>query len=262
MNIQTNIIVSLTTVPNRLMEKRTTAGSRLGLKTILEQTYSNYEVHFNIPYYYKLDNTKIIIPEWLMAFTEEYPHLKIFRTDDFGPITKILPTLERINDPETILIVVDDDLYYMDGLVEAHINGRKKYAHAALGFAGMSSIDGSCHFCTTLSQDTRVKILEGYKSVSYKRSFFDLEELKKYFVPLSWNDDLILSAYMGYKNIPKIVLSYEKDTDFSPRVESFPVISHTPIERGGCYMFRHNEELQKISDQNINNFYKLGYLER
>jgi len=262
MNITNNIIVSLTTVPNRLMEERETAGSRLGLKTILEQNYNSYEVHFNIPYYYKVDNTKIIVPDWLNEFSDKYNNLKIFRTDDYGPITKILPTLERINDPETILIVVDDDLYYMDGLIEAHINGRSKYPNAALGFAGMSSLDGSCHFCTTLKQDTRVKILEGYKSVSYKRSFFDIHELKKDFIPLSWNDDLILSAYMGYKNIPKIVLSYEYDTDFSPRVESFPVIGHTPIERGGCYEFRHNEELQKFSDENINNFYKQGYLER
>lgn len=261
-NIKNSIIITLTTVPNRLMEPKDHMGTRLGLKTILDQRYNDYEIHFNIPYYYKVDNTEIFLPDWLIEFTKQYSNLKIFRTEDFGPITKILPTLERIDDPETILIVVDDDLYYMDGLIEAHVNGRLKYPNCAIGFAGMSALDSSCHFCTTLKKDTRVKILEGYKSVSYKRSFFDLDELKRDFIPLSWNDDLILSAYMGYKNIPKIVLSYEKDTNFSPRVESFPVIGHTPIERGGCYTFRHNEELQKFSDTNINNFYKLGYLER
>jgi len=260
--MMSQVIVSLTTVPNRLMEPKDYMGTRLGLKTLLEQSYKNYEIHFNIPYFYERTGERLDIPGWLYDFEQSNSHLKIFRTDDFGPITKILPTLERINDPETILIIVDDDLYYMDGLIKSHINARSKYPNAALGFAGMSSLDGSCHFCTTLKYDTRVKILEGYKSVSYKRSFFDINELKKDFMPLSWNDDSILSAYMGYKNIPKIVLSYENDTDFSPRVESFPVIGHTPIERGGCYEFRHNEELQKFSDENINNFYKLGYLER
>jgi hypothetical protein len=78
----------------------------------------------------------------------------------------------------------------------------------------------------------------------------------------SWNDDLLLSAYMGYKNIQKIVVAYQKDTDFSPRVESFPVVGHTPVERGGCYQFRHDVEKQNQSEININNFYKLGYLER
>jgi len=258
----TNIIVSLTTIPNRLMETQDHMGTRLGLKTILNQLYSPYEIHFNIPYNYGINNEELSIPLWLSDFQSEYNNLKIFRTTDYGPITKIIPTLERIQDPDTIIIVVDDDLYYMDGLIDAHINARKKYPNYAIGYAGIGSLDGSCHFCTTLSKDTRVKVLEGYKSVSYLRSFFDLDEFKINFMNKSWNDDYVLSAYMGYKNIPKIVMSYENDTDFSPRVESFPVIGHTPIERGGCYEFRNNSDLQNESEININNFYKLGYLER
>jgi hypothetical protein len=257
-----NIIITLTTVPNRLLEPKDYMGTRLGLKTLLEQSYKPYKVHFNIPNFYKVNNEPITIPEWLEDYQKTYPHLEIYRTEDHGSITKILPTLERVDDPEAIIITADDDLYYMDGLIEEHLKGREKYPDAAIGFAGISSLDGSCHFCTTLQKDTRVKILEGYKTVSYKRKFFDLEELKKDFVGKSWRDDEILSAYMGYKNIPKIVLSYDKDTDFSPRVESFPVIGHTPVERGGCHEFRNSEESQAISESNINQFYKLGYLER
>jgi len=256
------VVVSLTTVPNRLMEPKDYMGTRLGLKTLLEQSYKNYEIHFNIPHSYKRTGEQLHIPDWLYDFEQSNPHLKIFRTKDLGSITKIIPTLERINDPDTIIIVADDDLYYMDGMIEAHLEARERYPNAAIGFAGMSALDGSCHFCTTLAKDTRVKILEGYKTVSYKRSFFDIEEFKTNFVSKSWNDDHTLSAYMGYKNIPKIVMSYENDTDFSPRVESFPVIGHTPIERGGCYEFRNNSDLQNESEININNFYKLGYLER
>jgi hypothetical protein len=237
-------------------------GTKIGLKTILEQSYSPYEIHFNIPYKYNFTNEELIIPDWLKDFESKYDHLKIFRTIDYGPITKIFPTLERIQDPDTIIIVVDDDLYYMDGLIEAHLEARIKYPNCAIGFAGLSAIDGSCHFCTTLQNDTIVKILEGYKSVSYLRSFFNLEELERDFMDKSWNDDLLLSAYMGYKNIQKIVVAYQKDTDFSPRVESFPVVGHTPVERGGCYQFRHDVEKQNQSEININNFYKLGYLER
>jgi len=258
----TPVIISLTTVPNRLMEPKDYMGSRLGLKTLLDQSYNGYEVHFNIPYTYKRTGEELIIPDWLNQFQQQYQHLKIFRTEDFGPVTKIIPTLERVNDPNTLIIVADDDLYYMDGLITAHIEARKKYPEYALGFAGLSALDGSCHFCTTLQQDTRVKILEGYKTVSYLRSFFDIDELKSNFLDKSWNDDMILSAYMGYKNIPKLVLSYEYDTDFRPRVESFPVIGHTPIERGGCHSFRDSKEEQEKSENNINEFYRFGYLER
>ena len=35
------VVVSLTTVPNRLMEPKDYMGTRLGLKTLLEQSYKN-----------------------------------------------------------------------------------------------------------------------------------------------------------------------------------------------------------------------------
>lgn len=257
-----NIILTLTTIPNRLLEPHEHMGCRHALQTIVEQSYTNYEIHFNIPYISKTDNFNIELPEWLIDMQQRYNHLKIFRCEDYGPITKILPTLERTNDPETIIIVVDDDLYYMNGLIEAHLAGREKYPNAALGFAGIGAIDGSCHFCTTIQKDTRVKILEGYKSVSYLRSFFDLDELKNNFLNKSWRDDETLSAYMGYKNIPKIVLSYDGDTDFRPRVESFPVINHVPVERGGCYIYRNSLEHDTLSQKSINEWYANGYLER
>lgn len=255
-----NIIITLTTIPNRLNEHTGHSAAQTALKTLLEQTYSPYELHFNVPVSYRGES--VVLPSWLAEYQSTYQHFHVFRTPDYGSITKILPTLQRVNDPEAIIIVADDDLYYMDGLINAHIDGRVKYPDAALGFAGMGSLDGSCHFCTTLQRDTRVKILEGYKTVSYVRKFFDLSELENNFLGKSWRDDETLSAYMGYKNIPKIVLSYSGDTDFRPRVESFPVIGHVPAERGGCHVFRNCTESQEKSEKHILEFYKLGYLER
>jgi hypothetical protein len=244
------------------MEPKEYMGARLGLKTLLEQSNVSYRVHFNVPNTYKLTGEPLHLPEWLNQYQIQYPHLEVYRTEDVGSITKILPTLERLTDPEDIIIVADDDLFYMDGMVEAHIKARQKYPDAAIGFAGMGALDGSCHFCTTLAKDTRVKILEGYKTVSYKRGFFDLQELKDQFLGKSWRDDETLSAYMGYKHIPKIVMSYEGDTDFTPRVESFPVIGHTPTERGGCWEYRNSDTWQQESEKSINEFYRIGYLER
>lgn len=255
------VVVTATTVPVRLADHNGSVSAKLSLETLLNQDYSDYELHLNVPYSYK--NILIDIPEWLHDMTRSYPNLKIYRCGDSGPITKILPTLERIVDYNTIIITADDDLYYMPGMIEAHIRGRSKYPDAALGFAGMTSIDGSCHFCTTVQKDTRVKILEGYKTVSYKRNFFgDLNDFKNMFVGKSWRDDETISAFMGYKNIAKIVLSYENDIDFTPRVESFPVMGHVPTEYSGCIVFRNSEDIQKKSDLMINEWYKLGYLER
>jgi hypothetical protein len=68
---------------------------------------------------------------------------------------------------------------------------------------------------------------------------------------------MIISAYLGKNDIQKIVVSYDKDTEFSPKVESFPVIGHVPNDRGGCWWFRS----ESVPD-NHEIYYKLGYLEK
>jgi hypothetical protein len=62
---------------------------------------------------------------------------------------------------------------------------------------------------------------------------------------------------MGKHNIEKWVVSYDKDEDYTPRVESFPIIGHLPNERGGCWWYRSESE-----SDNADKFYKLQYLER
>jgi len=247
------VIITLTTIPNRL---NTTNG---GLKPIIDKmlnlSYSNYVIHLNIPEICKKSGEKYIIPQWLIEINN--PKLKIFRTEDYGSLTKILPTLMRLDrNDNSVLITIDDDLEYIDGFIEYHLEKRKQYPNSALGFAGLSAINGSCHFCTTLKEDTQVKILEGYKTISYVNSFFKQDFFDE-FVGKSWSDDIIISAYLGKHNIEKIVMNYNKDSDFNPRVESFPIVGHLPNERGGCFWFRN----ENIND-NADIWYKLGYLER
>jgi hypothetical protein len=249
------IILSLTTIPQRLNYHNESGGLKPVIDRLLNLSYDNYEIHLNIPYINKKNQSEYIIPEWLNLI--DNPKLKIFRTDDYGSITKILPTLMRIDEnSEQIIITLDDDLEYMDGFIEYHIEKRKLYPDSAVGFAGITAVDGSCHFCTTVKKDVRVKILEGYKTVSYKRNFFKNDFFQE-FVGQSWSDDVIISAYLGKHNIHKMVVNYTGDTVFNPIVESFPVVGHLPNEYGGCYWFRS----EQMSD-NADTYYKLGYLER
>ena len=56
---------------------------------------------------------------------KEYDNkIKIFRTEDLGPATKLIPTVERITDPETIIIVCDDDLVYHPDMIKEHIKNQ------------------------------------------------------------------------------------------------------------------------------------------
>lgn len=248
-----DIILSLTTIPNRLNTTNLSNGIKPVIDRLTTLSYDSYEIHLNIPDINKKTGEEYVIPEWLKNY--ESDKLRIFRTEDFGSITKLLPTIERIDDPNKIIITVDDDLNYMDGFIEYHLKKRETYSDSAIGFAGIGAIDRSCHFCTTVKNDVRVKILEGYKTISYKRNFFG-DDFKD-FILGNWNDDMIISAYLGMKDIHKIVVSYGGDEDYSPRVESFPVINHVPNERGGCWWFR-NES----APDNHEKYYKLGYLEK
>lgn len=262
-------IISLTTVPNRLHASNATdnsRGCRPALLSLLNQSYEDFEVHFNIPNIYKALSQVVTLPEWLKETEADYPKLKIFRTEDYGAATKLCPTVQRVIDPEQNIIIADDDLRYCDGILDAYKEARSRYPDDCIGYAGISEIGGKGrHFCTTVDSDARVKILEGYKTVCFKRSFFD-EDYNK-FVNVTWADDLGMSAYMGYRNIKKIVLNYPSDTDFSPRVESFPVIGHTSYENNqGCNVFRRlvencKEECQRVEDIH-NSWYRQGYLER
>lgn len=251
--MEKKVILSMTTVPNRLNNSTETTGIGLALAILTSMSYSNYEIHLNIPYTNKKTNEDYLIPDWLRTYKTD--KLKIFRCKDYGSITKLIPTLERTEDPEQIIITVDDDLEYIDGFIEYHLLKREKYTNMAIGFAGIGAIDGSCHFCTTVKKDVRVKVIEGYKTVSYKRKFFSDDFIE--FSSKSWSDDITISAYLGKNDIKKMVVTYDLDEDFSPRVESFPCVRILPNERGGCWVFR-NED----TDDNNKEFYSLGYLEK
>jgi hypothetical protein len=98
-----------------------------------------------------------------------------------------------------------------------------------------------------------MKILEGYKTASYKRKFFENDFFTD-FIPKSWSDDVIISAYLGKQKIRKIVMNYNKDNDFRSRVESFPVDKVVPNEKSGCNLYRS----ESVSD-NSDYFGGLGY---
>lgn len=247
------VILSLSTTPNRLSEDRPNWGVRPTIERLLSLSYPNYEIHFNIPYINHKNNVEYVIPEWLHELARNDERLKLFRCHDYGSVTKLAPTILRVEDPETIIITVDDDIVYSDGFIEYHLKKQRFYPDCALAFAGIGSHDGSCHLCTTLKKDTPMKILEGYKTASYKRKFFENDFFTD-FVPKSWSDDVIISAYLGKQKIRKIVMNYNKDTNFKSRVESFPVDKVVPNEKSGCNIYRS----ENVSD-NSDYFGGLGY---
>jgi hypothetical protein len=119
-----NCIITLTTTPNRIGKIRT------ALISILDNSCRVEEIRINVPYY-SCKGIKYIIPEWLTHLKS----VKIYRTiKDWGPATKLIPTLLKYkNDKDKKIIVVDDDVIYgyytfenlYNSFLDHNKNGRK-----------------------------------------------------------------------------------------------------------------------------------------
>lgn len=98
------IVVTMTTIPDRIDYIGPTIAS------ILDQNIRVDEIALNIPYISR-KGIEYKIPTWLLELSQ-YDFIKIHRIDkDYGPASKVLPTLKReING--TKIIVIDDDVIY------------------------------------------------------------------------------------------------------------------------------------------------------
>lgn len=139
-----NIVITLTTIPSRLINQYN-YDLEYCIKSLMEQNYDDYQIHFNIPESHKQTDGEYILPDWLVELGESDDKLTIFRTEDYGPVTKLYPTVKRIDDEETIIIVVDDDIIYNPEMINEHLKNREKWPDYPVGYDGLTSIndDGS-----------------------------------------------------------------------------------------------------------------------
>jgi glycosyltransferase involved in cell wall biosynthesis len=251
--IANRVIVTLTTIPTRLTYEIQN-GFKECIKSLLNQAYENYEIHFNIPYVNKATGEEYIIPEEL----ENESKIKIFRTEDLGPATKLIPTVERITDPETIIVVVDDDLIYYSEMLQAQVDNQLKWSDAVIGYDGLRSRgddgnyiarfgDGRDYFYTSQQVASKVDILQHYKTISYKRSYFEDDFFDFVKENYSWSDDLLMAAYFSSKKRDRIVEIHPLIPNIQTHEEwcriggalTFPVLAHINHEsQEGCNIFR------------------------
>ncbi len=261
-------VITLTTIPSRLISKHP-EDIHTCLDSLLDQTFEDYEIHFNIPYKLNSTGEEYVIPEWLDKMVEENPKLKYFRGEDYGSITKIVDTLKRIEDPNCVIITADDDLVYHPEMVEEQYkNQTEKFANCAVGYDGMGSLDNVFtdvrnHYVVSVPFNVKVNVLQHYKTVSYKRCYFE-DDFFTDFVDKSWADDVTVSAYMGKQKIDRYVTYYEKEEipqtieEWADRggVTTFPVLRHTQHDsQEGCNIKRANQE-----SDNFMYFVSKGYL--
>lgn len=240
------IVISLTTVPERLSNEHED-GIKHVIKSLCTQTNDNYEVHFNIPYLYEVTKTEYILPVWLDEYKLKYPHLKVFRTKDYGPPTKFVPTLERVS-PETIILVVDDDLIYHHEMVNEHLKFQKEYMDSVICYSGDGCVEPKYFdlrdsWLISVDSVREADGLQQFKSVSYKRKLFNDDFFENY-LGRTFSDDILVSRYFKNNKIKIYVVPFEiekplfdtkENWDKFQGVTTFPVLRHShSISDTGC----------------------------
>lgn len=222
------VIVSLTTSPVRIQH----------IKQVLDGIHpSTYDIIcVNLPDSYGRTGETYTIPEWM----ETYPKLVINRFGkDLGPISKVLPTMERY--PHAFIVSIDDDILYKPYFIHllGHVYDAQKSTHnnaiVAQHGTNMSS------FWAGLKKRNRPLVEEGLKLFrqveknkdkdSYKARNFNyryIELIEGFsgimYSPFSYNpaivhqlkqfsalskacfqsDDMVLSTCFSLHRVPKI----------------------------------------------------------
>lgn len=175
-SIKPYIIISLTTSPKRIIHTKNI------IDNMFLQTIKPNKIIFNIPHIFKRTNQYYTIPDFL-----NHKDIIINRCEDLGPITKVIPTFYLDLPDNTIIISIDDDIYYGNNMIETIIEYHKKYPNTVFTSSGM----------------IQNKMIAGFSGVVYpylllKNANINLD------VPdvCKFSDDFIISNFLLNNNIP------------------------------------------------------------
>jgi len=151
-------------------------------------------------------------------------------------------------------------------MVSEQVKNQSEFEGCAVGYDGIMLRtpifkDHRDYFCSASRVKGEVKVLQQYKSVSFKRKYFE-DDFFTDFIDQSWADDIIVSAYLGHRGIRRMVTYHESDEKFETieewrlrgGVTSFPVLRHTHHHaEEGCNLWRG----EKVSDDENGILWKL-----
>lgn len=202
------IVVSLTSIPPRYPRLVETLQSLLNQSIPPDAIYLNVATSYAREFGDELDELPPRIAK-LRKVTVNY-------CEDFGPATKIIPTLDLETDPETVIITADDDVAYHPEMIKSLVDAYRQWPAAAYGHSGQM-IDMLDEFGPTVvsavnhaRESVPVDILEAYRGGLYKRGWFD-DSVKRIresrFEPCFRTDDIWISAHLAARGVPRIKLS-------------------------------------------------------
>lgn len=225
---ETNLIVSFTTVPSRIQQIKPT------IVSLLRQTQRPAQIELNLAKIPQKQDIAWQIPTWL----KELKAVKIFWLDqDEGPASKFIPTLQRYQNDNPLIVIVDDDMIYDKDLVHRFVLADKKAAGKKVFCCNGHPITRNHIFFDHPSDrrikkgERRVAIIEGCGGYCIRPCFFDLEALTSYadLPPGAIRmDDIWISGHLSRQQIEKVQIPCGKRYSLPQAQE--PAISGPRVE--------------------------------
>jgi hypothetical protein len=219
---RSDAVFSLTTIPSRLAHIEDT------LKSLLRQSLAPREIRLNVPKYSKREQCAYEVPESLRALSA----VTIVDCEDYGPATKLIPSVLGLPADQRV-VVVDDDRNYPPNLIADLVAASDAEPDASFSFCGWIVPPDLVHrpanlftvvfirppapvLARRIRRKRRVDVVRGVGGYLVKPRFFDPDALVDYegapdgafFV-----DDVWISAHL---RAPKYVVP-ARYSNYQPR---------------------------------------------
>lgn len=217
------VVVSLTTIPDRIKKILPT------LKSLTDQTMKPTQINLTVPRFSIRENKEYQIPEKL----KNYPDLNILNCEkDWGPITKLIPTLQAEKEQsDTIIIIVDDDNIYPRNLVKSLVDESLKSPAASLGMCGCNLTEGGTWQYqgrgikgNWITKEEKVDFVMGCGGILVKPSFFDQSFFDYEGAPEEafYVDDIWINGHLAKNKISRFVIPLQgREPVFWPSLSTF-----------------------------------------
>src|SRR5213080_2603364 len=202
------IIVSLSTVPDRINNLRPT------IRSLLKQTRPPDEIVLAIPEFSVREQRPYVVPKCIF----QLPRVRVLRCrEDYGPATKFIAAIQdelAAGRENTLIMVVDDDRLYPRDALETYLHFNNQFPDAALCFRGaaMPSTldwdDAKMIYAKDLRDPRPVAVITGCGSYLVQPRFFD-QSLWNYSVAPSvafYIDDIWISAWLSRRGVKRYVV--------------------------------------------------------
>lgn len=225
-----SVTVSVTSTPRRLHRLHET------LTSIKNQTFWPRRVQVNIPRISRRYPHEAFCEEDFTTMRAIFDNTNIecvvHRCDDYGPITKLWPTLMTAR--TKYVMTIDDDIAYPMEIIEELFMAAEGRPGAAVGVSGFI-IDKQTQQLMPCNRQAFVHVLEGYAGVLYPREAFDAVSFEEYLSKTCFinddcmfSDDIIISNYLAQRRVLKMQVYNE-------------TVNRRKFWKTGCVLTRGND---------------------